>query len=377
MADSVADQKKSRGPARPFPNISLQEAMRIPQGISDSHGGKPMSRLLLAGALNLSPGSSLFRDLIAASAKYGLTNGNFHSDNISLTEIGTNIVRPRSEGERLDGLRTAFRSISLFAKMLDHFNNSKLPNEDFLTATLERSFSVDPVWSKDAAKVFIETARYIGMVRDISGAPYVMVDAGAPSPSVDSGSKAALEPTQVEPALDSPQDDVPEDVPDNHRPPAATTTAAPSPPKKLQFFVAHGTDREALAQLQSMLKDLGIPYVVAVDEAHAGRPISQKVGDLMRESSGGLFIFSGDEVVTTSDGKTEKRPRMNVVFELGAASLLYGKRIVLFKERDVVLPSDFSDLGHIVYEKGELRSKSLELLKELIKLGAVQLLPGA
>ena len=95
----------------------------------------------------------------------------------------------------------------------------------------------------------------------------------------------------------------------------------------------------------------------------------------MQESSGGLFIFSGDEQLQTPDGKTEKRPRLNVVFELGAASLLYGKRIVIFKEEGVAFPSDFSDLGYIPYEKGQLNTKSLDLLKELIKLGAVQLLP--
>lgn len=370
MPEDKPATKPPRALSRPFPNIPLKQAIRIPQGVTDAHGGKPMSRLLLAGALKLSPGSSQFRDLVASSAKFGLTNGNFTSETISLTDIGRGITRPQSEGERLEGLRTAFRSIPLFAQLIDHFNNSKLPNEEFLTATLERSFAVDPSWSKDAAKVFIETARFVGIVRDISGAPYVMADAGAP-PTEEA--PPATEPVEV-PKVPV-RGNGATNTPAMAEPPAQAQTPL-MPPKKLQFFVAHGSDREALAQLQSMLKDLGIPYVVAVDEAHAGRPISQKVADLMRESSGGLFIFSADEVVTTADGKTEKRPRMNVVFELGAASLQYGKRIVIFKEREVALPSDFSDLGHIEYEKGELRSKSLDLLKELIKLGAVQLLPG-
>jgi predicted nucleotide-binding protein len=360
------EDKQARAPSRPFPSISLKQALRIPQGITDAHGGKPMPRLLLAGALNMSPGSSQFRDLIAGSAKYGLTTGNFTSQTIALTEVGRRITRPQSEGERLEGLRTAFRSIPLFARLIVHFNNSKLPTEEFLPATLERSFSVDPSWSKDAAKVFIETARFVGLVREISGAPYVMADAGAAVSTIEAAPSQDLDLSLQQGATLAVEA------------PAApsSNTTPPPPPKKLQFFVAHGADREALAQLQSMLKDLGIPYVVAVDEPHAGRPISQKVADLMRESSGGLFIFSADETVTTADGKAEQRPRMNVVFELGAASLQYGKRIVIFKERNVSLPSDFSDLGHIEYEKGELRSKSLDLLKELIKLGAVQLLPG-
>jgi hypothetical protein len=38
------------------------------------------------------------------------------------------------------------------------------------------------------------------------------------------------------------------------------------------MFVAFGKDREALQQLQTILKELDIPYVVAEQEAHAGAP---------------------------------------------------------------------------------------------------------
>jgi hypothetical protein len=369
MAQDQPSGKKIRGPSRPFPSISLKEAVKVPQAIADKGGGKPMPRLLVADALSLSPGSSYVRELMAASAKFGLTEGNYSSEQIALTSIGSDIAKPTGPGDRLEGLRAAFRSIPLFAQIIDHFNNSKLPTQEFLTNTLERTFAVPPAWAAEAAAVFIETARYVGLVRDISGSPWVMASAGAPPPEEELGPPEVPEDAALAETADVPSGAVGPTRPAPNVPPAA--------PQKRQFFVAHGSDQEALGQLQAMLKDLGIPYVVAAQEPHAGRPISQKVADLMRESSGGLFIFSGDEEVTTKSGSLEKRPRLNVVFELGAASLLYGKRIVIFKERDVVFPSNFNDLGYIDYEKGELRSKSLDLLKELIKLGAVQLLPGS
>ncbi len=124
------------------------------------------------------------------------------------------------------------------------------------------------------------------------------------------------------------------------------------------------------------MKDLDIPYIVAEEEANAGRPISQKVADLMRACSAGIFIFSGDEVIHDPDGTAVRRPRPNVVFELGAASFQYGQRIVLFKEQGVEFPSDFRDLGYIEYEKGQLKAKSMELLRELIKLRAVRVTAG-
>jgi predicted nucleotide-binding protein len=362
-------QKRSRAPSRPFPSVGLAAALRIPQAISDSNAGRPMSRLLLADALKLSPGSSLFRDLLSGSARYGLTLGNYVSEVISLEPIGVSITRPTSTGERLDAIRSAMKTIPLFKQLLDHFNNAKLPSTDFLANTLERQYGIDAAWSSEASKVFVETARFVGVVRDVSGTPYVMMDSGSlPIPATEASGSA------------------PDDNSDSDEEASGGTTPAPARQlsaalqdvvQKRQFFVAHGSDREALSQLQSMLKDLGIPFVTAIDEANAGRPISQKVAELMKESSGGLFIFSGDEEVSNpKDGRIEKRPRMNVVFELGAASLLYNQRIVIFKEKDVMFPSDFRDLGYIEYERGKLAGTSLQLLKELIKLGAVQLLPG-
>ena len=334
-----------------------------------------MQRLLLANALKFSPASSGFRELIAAAGRYGLTKGNYASDVIELDAFGKQITRPTSAGERTDGLRAAMKNIPLFAQLLEHFNNAKLPTTEFLANTLERQYGVDPTWTAEAAKVFVETARFVGVVRDVSGSPYIMMDSGPPPPDESPADAVQIVEAEPEPIGTT---RVPDALPNS----AAKPVAVPPPGaptgavQKRQFFVAHGSDREALTQLQSMLKDLAIPFVTAVDEAHAGRPISQKVADLMKESSGGLFIFSGDEQVQLPDGSAEKRPRMNVVFELGAASLLYGQRIVIFKEKGVVFPSDFRDLGFIEYERGQLAGSSLQLLKELIKLGAVQLLPG-
>jgi len=151
----------------------------------------------------------------------------------------------------------------------------------------------------------------------------------------------------------------------------------PTTPPARQFFIAHGRDRTALSQLQSILKELDIPYMVDEEEPHAGRPISQKVADMMRSCSAGIFIFSGDDEVVDADGDVVKRPRLNVVFELGAASLQYGQRVVILKEKGVEFPTDFRDLGYIEYEKGHLSAKSMELLRELIRLKAVRVLPGS
>jgi predicted nucleotide-binding protein len=115
---------------------------------------------------------------------------------------------------------------------------------------------------------------------------------------------------------------------------------------------------------------------VAVDEAHKGRPISAKVAQLMQEEcSSGIFIFTADEqFLREKDGKMEEvwRPSENVVYELGAASILYENRIVIFKEKGVSFPSDFSDLGYIEFEKDQLATELGSLFSELVALDILE-----
>ncbi len=375
-----------RGPARPFPSVPLREALRIAQGIREHNAGHPMNRILLAEALGQSPSSSGFRDLVTAANKFGLVKGNYNSESLSLTPLGEMVTRPESEEERLNALRQAMEHIPLFKRLLEHFNNNKLPAESVLKGILEGPpFGVSSEWSTEAGHVFSATGRFTGVIREVGGAPYVILDAGPPLPEADQGEATGEEERANEEALGNElegavpvQGETPLRAGLESVRPAPTSTSTPvreSEPR--QFFIAHGRDKEALAQLQSILKELDIPYLVAEDEANAGRPISQKVADLMRACSAGIFIFSGDETVTTPDGASVKRPRPNVVYELGAASFQYGQRIVIFKEQGVEFPTDFRDLGYIEYDKGQLSAKSMELLRELIKLKAVRITPGS
>jgi len=353
-----------RGPSRPYPGIAITEAIEIPQGIRDHNAGRPMNRILLAKALNWSPASSDFRDLITASSKYGFTKGNYNSETIELTELGEQLTKPRSETEKLDAMRKGFRSIPLFEQLLTHYDNNKLPSADFLKNTIEREpFNVTPEWSAEAADIFITNGKAVGFIRDISGSPWVVIEAGPPAAEV---SKAI---TEVEKERVPPTETI------EKKP--VTPPEIPPVPTTLQFFIGHGKDKEALEQLKQILNQLGIPYVVAQEEPNVGRPISEKVKDLMDSCSGGIFLFSADEEFKDLNGNSIFRPRENVVYELGAASYKYDQRIVIFKEKGVSFPTDFRDLGHIEYEKGRLAGKTMELLKELIALKAVKILPGS
>lgn len=161
-----------------------------------------------------------------------------------------------------------------------------------------------------------------------------------------------------------------------HSPNVTPPSQPLSPPAKKQLFVAHGKNHKPLEDLKKILGQFKIPYKVAIDEPHAGRPISGKVAELMHDCSAGIFIFTKDELFfrknAAGDAEEVWRPSENVVYELGAANILWDKKIIIVREDGVNFPSDFSDLGYITFKDGEIAHKALDILQELIALGLVQ-----
>ena len=365
---------------RPHPQTPLATALQVAEAISENNASRPMNRLLLAQAMGYSPNSSGFREKIAASAKYGFTEGNFHSDIISLTARGLAATRPRNEDERIKARRDAFRSVQLFDDLMNHFTNSKLPEPDFLKNTLERDpHKIDPEWSKTAAEAFIDDAREVGFLREIGGSPFIVVDASNTVPETP----PTTAPNVVETDTIGETDDVtspgqnfsvPDPVGEQEQQKGSDPASRPVP---MQLFIAHGSNRTPFEQLKGILNGWKVPFLAAIDEPNAGRPISEKVADTMRQCSAGIFIFTADEQGRNDTGDTIYRPSQNVVYELGAASLLYGRKIVILKEVGVTFPSDFSDLGWIEFETDALDAKGMDLLKEMIALEALKLVSAA
>ncbi len=366
---------RGRSNFRPHPSTSLAIALQVAEAISEKNASRPINRLLLAEAMGYSPSSSGFRNRLSASAKYGLTEGNYSSETISLTSLGVAATRPRNEDERIGAKRNAVRAIPLFSDMIEHYANAKLPEQGFLKNTLERDpFNVSPEWSESAVEAFTKDVREVGYLRDIGGSPYILLDASTTKPAEVAPLDERVEEPEHPPqdlATRDPAGDFPTTRPDGDIGRSRRDSSAR--PAPMQIFIAHGQSRRPLEQLKEILNSWKVPFLVAVDEANAGRPISEKVADTMRQCTAGIFIFTADESFRDDTGETISRPSQNVVYELGAASLLYGRKIVILKEAEVTFPSDFSDLGWIEFDKDALDAKAMDLLRELIALDALRL----
>lgn len=102
-----------------------------------------------------------------------------------------------------------------------------------------------------------------------------------------------------------------------------------------------------------------------------------KVAETMRQCGAAIIVFTPDEELRNLKGEPVWRPSQNMVHELGAAGMLYGNRIVIFREERVDLASNYSDIGHITFKEGELDAKGIELFRELIAFGLVKVTVGA
>jgi len=350
----IAQVKRGRIAGQiPFPRHSLKSILKIPEAIWTQNAGESMPILDLAAAINRSPSSSTFVQEVASSYRYGLTIGSPFTKVITLTPLGRSIVAPTVDDNVGASLRKALCTCEPFRKFLEKFNDKPLPRKEVLRNTLISSagsdgFGIPKKDVDDFLKVILQNIEDYELAQDIKEITYLRLSKLDQQISEEPRAGDVFE----KPSVDEKAPETP-----------------PTIQKPKQIFVAHGKNTKPLEKLKKILDQFKIPYKVAIDEANQGRPISQKISDLMHECSSAIFIFTKDEETKDLDDNIIYRPSDNVVFELGAASVLYGKKIVIFKETDVSFGTDFKDLGYISFDSDQLEAKTVDLMKELIGFG--------
>lgn len=77
----------------------------------------------------------------------------------------------------------------------------------------------------------------------------------------------------------------------------------------------------------------------------------------MEECGAAILIFSTDEELFDKNSQSLWRPSENVVHELGAASVMYDNRIVVFREEGVDLATNYESIGYITFEKDDIPAR--------------------
>ena len=310
-----------------FPKHTLEDALRVPRALAEKHSSQPLPPTETAIAIGLSPGSSEFRTLLSSSIKYGLTTGSYNQERVSLTDLGRRIVEPISEEDRRQALNEAALSPSTFRSVFEYLRGKKLPEDVFFQNTVAREFQVPREHAAVCVSVFITNVKFVGMVKEASTGLWLSTE--MPRVVLPVTNKPDQDDAGDEPTLTTTiGDEGSESLPD----------ARPQPKPSNGIFIGHGANKQPLEQLKNLLSQYKIPYHVAVEEPNEFRPISQKVADIMKQCGAAILIFTADTEFKDAAGNSVWKPSENVVYELGAASVLYGNRIVIFKEKSVNFP---------------------------------------
>ena len=310
------------------PASSLKQALRVIRAINDNYGKDPTKPLRVAQAMGVQPGSGPFRMLCGTSIAYGLTEGGYNADLITITPLGRRIVSPTEEGSDLIAKREAILKPRVLKEFFSKYNNEKLPTENIACNVLEE-MGVPKDRTKKVLELIMENAEFVGFLKDINGKKYIDLD----------------------------------------------NTHMPEKEEKDKYGSNQsGKNKKALEQLKTILSQFNIPFKIATEEPNLGRPISGKVREIMQECNCAILLFTADEEFQDLEGKTIWRPSENVVYELGACSYLYEHRVVVIKDDKVQFPSNFKDLGYISFTDDNLNEKAMHLVKELIGFGILKLI---
>lgn len=341
---------KRRRIVKPYPAYTLEDALDVAQAIQNANAGLPFARALLAGALGTTPKSSAFTQRLNASAAYGLTQGGYNDADISLTPLGEALAAG-SHDRRRHALVEAAMTPPVFGGFYDMLDGKRLPESAYAQNLLQRELGVIDTLADECLSILIANGEYAGIISEQDGVSVVRLADRRPQP-------AAASPPDAPPAERNP-------TPTATESPAALDDADDAPDKsKGRVFVGRIGESDAAQFVASMLEQFGIPVSNPRFDAAAELPLPPEVAGEMRASDAAVLVFANH-----NGGGQAVRDKMLCL--LGACSVLYDDRVVIFHEAGAAPLPNLNGLSRVSFRPERIAESGLGLLMELHKAGVV------
>ena len=349
-SQEAAGGRKRTRMVRPYPIHTLEDALSVAAAIQESNAGLPFDRVLLARSLGTTPASSGFTMKLNSSAKYGLTQGGYNDERISLTGRGEAIVAPKGDDELRKALLQAATQPDLFGQFYRMLDGKRLPEDTYAQNVLQRELGVRPDLTGECLEIIKSNGLYVGILTEYSDGPHVDL------------TESTVPVLQAEVATREAAPHAPADA-------YARVASGHGAPPGGRVFLGHSGESEALQLVKATLDEFGIPYGTAEAETGDAQPVPVQILEEMRSCTAAILVFAGDD---TPKGKGGPAAGDRVLYQLGAASVLYGDRVVVFSEAGLRLAGDLSGLGKVVYYTEKPQEAGLALIRELHKAGVIK-----
>jgi hypothetical protein len=152
-------ERMKRGSFPPY--LSLGEAFDLTRAIYEQGGGQASYDLVSRLTGNSSSSSSFIRKT-GALKLYGLVTE--QNGNLILTEQGSAIAAPISEGAEVGAKKAAFLGVPAYTRLFERHKGKLLPADEFLKNILEQDIGIPRELSSEWVLAFKESARAAGLL---------------------------------------------------------------------------------------------------------------------------------------------------------------------------------------------------------------------
>jgi hypothetical protein len=163
-------RRARRGGRKPFPSLPFEEALTLGQAIQRIAPGQRIRRLTLFEELGRAPESGPSRQLVTSANQYGIISGGAQAEWLELTPDGARAVS--DEADVVSQLRARFslaiQSVDWFNRLYEQFKGNRLPAPSVFGDYLEEQ-GLDPSLRNECIETFVVNAKYLGLVRALSG----------------------------------------------------------------------------------------------------------------------------------------------------------------------------------------------------------------
>lgn len=354
-SEQPAESKRVIVSQAEFPNLPLEQVLRMPKAIWDDFAGKGTAPLRVAMSLGVTPTSGPWRNLCGTSIAYGLTEGGYNASEIKVTALGLKIVRPTEEGDVEAGLKEAILKSRIPREFLLKYDNAKFP-KDLIAKNVLIDMGLPKERADQGLDILKANAEFAGVLVDIKGEKFVHLDnAGLPRKPVRNDLGSETFDPGLAPDFSVFGEDVADAADEGLSDSGTTSDAKASAHADVKrVFITHGKNQKILGQIEKIVRHGGFEPIIAKDRETAAKPVPDKVLDDMRSCQAAVIHVGVDGVLFDADGKEVPQINQNVLIEIGVARAWYFNRFILLVEEGVTLPSNLQGLYECRYSGGGL-----------------------
>lgn len=354
----VLQKKRPKISQKDFPRFTLEKSLVIAKAIFNDFAAKGGAPHEIALAIKLAPTSGGWRNLCGASIAYGLTDGGYGANEITLLDLGRRIVDPEKEGDDIKARVEALLQPRIIREFFEKYNKAKFPSSQ-IAETILISLGLPKDRTTLALQILNDNGAFAGILKETKTGLFVALDRPSPKPAKPENH----EETSVERNHDVKSDSELEDI---ARKISGEKPQKPDVPKEEtnRVFISHGKSKKIVEQLKELLTFGKFDPIVSVERETTSIPVPEKVFQDMRSCSAGLIHVMSEGELLDSEGNKHIHINQNVLIEIGAAIALYGKRVILLVQKGVKPPSNLQGLYRCEYEGEALDYEAtMKLLK--------------